>query len=301
LITVVLTGCAVEPLYDVEAWPDGPAEGRTLVTRNYELRTTVREGDRRAEMVREMEDAIQLYHRLAPAGPPPRTPTLASMISDRESPERAEAFIFAYRDEWAEHTRKTQGSRAALYLNIARGGYASGDSFATFFAGGWPQLYRTMRHEGFHQWIATRFRTRPPPFLEEGLATLFEVGFDTNQLDRPRPAANRLKQLRTAVRRQRLWPLRQLLTMHAGHVVGANDGRQVETFYAQAWAFARFLVEHEEHGPRVADLLAAYADGSAPRNPWVALEQTFGVDITTLQRQYENYVFDLVHVPERED
>ena len=127
-----------------------------------------------------------------------------------------------------------------------------------------------------------------PPFLEEGLATLFEEGFEDNDPRRPIPSFDRLRRLREAVKRSRVWPLDKLLTMHAGHVVGADDYRQVRTFYAQAWAFADFLAKH--HGPGLRRLLAAYADGSAPRDPRRALSSYLDVPFEQLSADYEDHV-----------
>src|SRR5690606_29601981 len=105
---------------------------------------------------------------------------------------------------------------------------------------------------------------RPPAFLEEGLATLFEAGFEGGALARPRNNGSRHVRLVEAARRKRLWPLRSLLTMHAGDVIG-TDHRSVNTFYAQAWALGRMLVESEAYRPGLAKMLAAYAAGEVGR------------------------------------
>ena len=279
LVFLFCAGCATG-VAETKPWPDGPDGGRVLETRHYRLHVTTRDGEFNRLLAESMERAARAYEKLAP------TP-------DDAGAPKAEGYVFALRDQWADFTRETTGPASAVYLKIGRGGYAHGDSFATFFQGG-PQTVRVARHEGWHQHVATRFDRRPPPFLEEGLATLLEFGFEEGDLDRPRTSQSRVRELRRAVNRRRAWPLEKLLTMHAGHVVG-TDGRQIGTFYAQAWAFARFLAE--EHTAGLQDLLAAYADGTAHGPHAAVFEKHLGLPLHKLSSEYESYVRRLTYLP----
>jgi hypothetical protein len=270
---LLVTGC-VPPVAQESTWPDGPPGGRVLETEHYRLHVTTPSARFNRQLAETMERAIDQYERLAP------TPTTI------EQDGKLDGFVFALRDEWADHTRETTGPRAAIYLQIGRGGYAHGDSFATFLHGR-PQTLAVARHEGWHQYVATRFERRPPPFLEEGLATLVEYGFIDNDMTRPRGNIGRLRELRRAVQRQRAWPLSTLLTMHAGHVVG-RDGREIETFYAQAWAFARYLAE--EHPRALRAMLADYAAGEADPRPARELEKHLGKPFAEISDGYEAFV-----------
>ena len=274
-----IAGCASPGRYEVEPWAEGPAGSRTLRTEHYAIHTTLADAALRDDVAETLERSRKLYDQLADA---PDDAELAP----------ADAYVFAYREEWAEHTRRTAGARAPLFLNISRGGYAENGSFSTFFSGSTAALLATCRHEGLHQHIERTYATRPPPFLEEGLATLFEEGFDGNDLSRPLPSFERKRRLRDAVRRRRAWPLDELLQMHAGHVVGADDYRQVRTFYAQAWGFAHFLAS--EHEPGLRKLMTAYAGGYAPANIPAAFEESLGMNPRQLELAYEAHVRDLV-------
>jgi hypothetical protein len=78
---------------------------------------------------------------------------------------------------------------------------------------------------------------------------------------------NRAAALRDAIEHRRLLPLDRLITMHAGQIVkGAPEG--VETFYAQSWAFAKFLWEADGGKYRASfqKLLRDTADGTV-RDP----------------------------------
>ena len=283
-LTLCVTGC-VGNAGEVVAWPDGPTNGRIVRTEHYDLHTTLSDAVLLDAMADTMERTHKLYEKLAPL--PERAEERAG-----GSDERMEAFIFALRDEWVDHTRETTGRQSRIYLQISRGGYAHDKSFATFYHGG-PQTLSVCRHEGWHQYVANGFIRRPPAVLEEGIATLFEGGFDGEDLSRPRMNAGRLSKLREAVRRQRAWPLAKLLTMDAGDVVG-TDGRTIDTFYAQAWALARFLVSDDDLRPGFRDLLAAYAAGQAAGPTSRVFETYLKVSFDDLSRRYEAYVRDLV-------
>ncbi len=283
-----LAGCAGEA-FETRPWPDGPPGGQVLATEHYDLHTSIADAGLNAHLADTLERTRGLYAKIATA---PGVESASGTV-----PERLTAYVFGFREQWADHTRETTGPAAAIYLQIGRGGYAHGDTFATFYHGG-PQTLAVCRHEGWHQYVATTFERRPPPFLEEGVATLFEAGFQEGDLGQPRMSYTRLNRLREAVRRQRAWPLEKLLTMHAGNVVGTN-GRQIETFYAQAWALARFLVESDRHRPGLRRLLAGYANGTATGNPRQMLETYLGLPFSDLEAQYEAYVRDLTRTPGR--
>ncbi len=281
LLCCAVAGCGGGSRYQQAEWPDGPEGGDVVLTKHYATHTTLTDSKQREAVATTLERSRVLYEQLAPL------PT--------RQVERRTAFVFGLREDWAEHTRQTQGSRAALYLNIDRGGFADSQNFSTFFSGSVASMLATVRHEGFHQHIALGFKERPPAFLEEGLATLFEEGFDYGDITKPRSNFRRLRELREAVQRRRAWSLDRLLTMHAGHVVGANDHRQVGTFYAQAWALAYFLVTADGYREKTPDLMAAYADGSASPDPRLAFERAYGKRFNVLVSDYEQFVFNLVH------
>lgn len=279
LVLPLAGGCAAR--LNARAWEGGPESGRIICGAGYDLHTTVDDDRLLLQALATLEEARRLYDRIAPL---PAADT-----------EPRKGYVFAYRDEWVEFTSETAGMDAKVYLQISRGGYARDDIWATFYHGG-PQTLAVIRHEGLHQHVG-RFKRRPPPFLEEGLATLFEAGFEGSALSRPRNNGTRHVRLVEAARRKRLWPLRSLLTMHAGDVI-RRDHRAVDTFYAQAWALGRMLVESDDYRPRLANLLAAYAAGEVgvdgERGTAVSVfEEFFGRPFSEIEADYEAYVREL--------
>src|SRR3712207_9034857 len=71
------------------------------------------------------------------------------------------------------------------------------------------------------------------------------------------PYTTLFRSLYRTLRRGALIPLSQLCSMHAGQVVNTTPGR-IEGFYAQSWAFARFLWEADgaRYRPALQKMLA---------------------------------------------
>lgn len=278
-VIALLAGCSPRS-YESTPWHGGPKHGRILLTEHYALHTTIDAPDFLARLVQTMESSHRLYAEIAPPAREPR---------------RHDGYVYAYRDEWAEFTQTTAGPSAPVYLQIHRGGYAHEDVFATFFHGG-PQTLAVCRHEGWHQYVADGFERRLPPFIEEGVATLFEAGFEGDNLAKPEPNGTRQLRLMEAVRQRRAWPLRTLLGMHAGDVIGTGAS-QIDTFYAQAWALARFLLESDRYHDGFRRLMAAYADGAVGERTHVeALEHYLDAPFEQIEHDYQRYVRQLAGV-----
>ena len=115
--------------------------------------------------------------------------------------------------------------------------------------------------------------------------------------------------LSKAARAGQLWPLDELVTMHAGEVVDLPAAK-VDAFYAQNWAFARFLLEAEggRYRPKLQRWLADTAAGTVydpggtlrtPGKAWdssgtrAVLEHYLGEDFASIERAYAAYVAQL--------
>lgn len=292
---VLLAGCAARepasPPAQVQAWTFGGRVARQVVTPHYRIHTTIEDEELNQGLALLMEGALAEYRKLAPDLEMTTLPM--------------HCYVFATRGDWEAYTRKTAGPDAAVYLQIAKGGYALRDTFAVFYLGD-NGTYSVASHEGFHQFAARHFKGRLPPFLEEGLACLFEnVSWDDG-----RPSwdlsinASRAAALRHAIDDGRLWPLEELISTHAGRVVG-RPGEDVEAFYAQSWAFARFLLEAEEgrYRPAMQRLLADTASGSGglPGDPagWTpgsarkVLEAYLGTDLQEIEARYRTFLSEI--------
>ncbi len=283
----------------VEPWTYDTKTARRVVTPHYVIYTTIEDREFLTRVGHVMEGAFAEYRQLTgdlPAGGEPMV-----------------CYLFLTRDQWAQFTRHSTGPDAAIYLHINRGGYTVGDWYVAYFIGD-VGTFSVAAHEGFHQYAARHFRNRIPPFLEEGIACMFEdIRWDgTAPWWDMQVNSGRFSSLRTAIDQKRLFTLKQLSMIHAGQVVNGPPGR-IAAFYGQSWAFTRFLCDGEGGRYRrglqrmMADaaagrlFAASPADsrpaGAAwdPRSAPAQLEHYFGDDITTLDHRFQAYVSHLVN------
>jgi hypothetical protein len=300
-----LSGCASEPdsalapsqIRRQEPWTNGDLTGSAIVTRHYVIYTTVTDQHLLESLALVMEGALQQYQETAPGVP----------VSNR----LMECYVFADRQQWAQFTREKTGDDASLYLRITRGGYTVGDWYVAYYIGDAGTL-SVAAHEGFHQFAARNFKMRVPPFLEEGLASMFE----NVQWDHGRPIwdlennPNRLSSLRMGASAGKLMPLEELAGMHAGQVVN-GPAAGISAFYGESWAFARFLLsqENRKYRPRLQRLLADAAAGRLegviarptdavfwhPASAKPLLERYLQVDLKTLDGEFLAYLEELLN------
>jgi hypothetical protein len=309
LLIAIAAGCASRP---PERW-DGPVlraettlepwrfqrhDGHSLRTPHYMIHTTIQDEDTIMQIGQVMEGALLQYRQLAPA-----TPRLDGPM---------ECYFFATRGQWDAYTRRHAGPAASVYLQITRGGYAVGDRYVAYYIGA-VSTWSVAAHEGWHQYVARHFKGRLPPFLEEGIACLFEHVRWENDLPRWNLSINpsRALSLRRTLEGRHEWPLEQLIAMHAGDVVGQPPAR-IEAYYAQSWAFARFLNEAQngKHRPALQRMLRDTAAGTVhdstgthrsntvpwnPRSVGPLLEHYLGSSLPEIERAFGVWMHDVAY------
>lgn len=278
----------------VEAWTFRGEPARRIKSPNYLIYTTIGDEDIVALLPQVMEGALEQYRRVAPG----TTHSAAPM----------ECYVFERRVEWEAFTKANAGPDATIYLQIRRGGYAIRDKYVAYYIGRYATA-SVAAHEGWHQYVARHFIGRLPPFVEEGLACMFEgIGWRNENLPRWNLSINqvRVQALRRAVETNKLWPLEKIVAMHAGEVVEEN-GEKVDAFYAQAWCFAKFLYESENgrFRPNLQRWLADTADGTVfdptgthgrAGGPWnrtavkPMIEHYLNLDFATIDKLYQAYL-----------
>jgi hypothetical protein len=247
----------------VTQWSFGEEKAKLLESRHYHVYTTIKEDEVLDLLPQVMEGALSMYQEIAPG----------VAMSDRHM----DCFIFRWRSEWDEYTQKYAGNDAKVYLQIRSGGYTIYDRYVAYYIGR-EGTFAVAAHEGWHQFAGRHFKGRMPPFLEEGLACMFETISWKDHLPRWNLSVNtqRAQTLRKAMDAKDLWPLEKLISMHAGDIVGESNDR-IDAFYAQCWAFAtetapeRFTIRpnpRPRHRPlepqsRAADAGALSGNGTA--------------------------------------
>ncbi len=230
------------------SWVEEP--GRVLKTANYNIHTTIEDPEVLDYLAQIMQGAMAMYRQVAP---------------DVKLSERPlDCYIFHWRSEWEQYTMRFAGQDASVFLQIRNGGYTLRDRYVAYYYGRLG-TYSVAAHEGWHQFAGRHFKGRLPPFLEEGIACMFESVEWSGKLPRWNLSVNRerVQQLRKAMERNALLPLDKVCAMHAGDVVG-EGAEKIDAFYAQAWAFARFLYEADggRYRPALRKWIAETADGT---------------------------------------
>jgi hypothetical protein len=307
-LVFLLVGCAhtdrVRPTQlnesaptEFEPWAVEGSPGYRVSLPHYVIYSTIADHQTLVRIGQVMEGALIAYRNLTPQVPPTNRPM--------------ESFLFQTRTQWAAYTRAHTGEDAAIYLRVNRGGYTVGDKFVAYWIGD-VGTFSVAAHEGWHQYVARHLKGRLPPFLEEGTACLFEQvewidGLPRFDVTRNSP---RLLSLRAAVDEGEMYPLAKLVRMHAGQVVGQRNSR-IESFYAESWAFARFLNEADggRYQPALHQMLLdasrgqLYADNTVedaagplwdPASARPMLEHYLAMDLDQIEIAFSQFVHHLV-------
>jgi len=246
LAVALATGCdsplrAPKFQLSTAEWSYHDAVGQVLTTDHFEIYTTIQDEGLREVLPLFLESAYRLYSKLlAP--------------SDADNP-RMQTYLFNTRFEWDRFVRENFPQRYPVYRLIQSGGFAEGRKCVAYYLRRSYTL-SIIAHEGMHQYFGSHFDVKIPPWLNEGLATYCE-GFDFRgdlPVFLPRQNTFRLNPLRRTLTTDGVLPLRQILTTHAGEVVGEGHSGLTSAYYAQVWALTVFL----RHGK-----LGKYAGGFA--------------------------------------
>jgi len=293
-ILLPLAGCAAKPppangpvRLSIEPWTGSNRIGQRIHTTHYTINTMVPDDEFNQRLANVMEGAWEQYRRMSGVTPPPGARAM-------------DCYMFKTRTQWAQFTRKYAGDDADIYLKINRGGYTLADWFVAYYLGD-QQTFSIAAHEGWHQYVARNFKGRLPPFLEEGIACMFESVSTVDSTPQWNWSSNprRLSKLKQAVDRNGLWPLDQLMQMHAGLIVEERPER-IEAFYAQNWAFARFLWEGENgrFRPALQRILQNVASGQGragwqPEAVRPMIENYLHAPLDEIERRYLQFVHQI--------
>ncbi len=235
------------------AWSDDEFVGRRFVTDHFEINSTLTDAEFEAALPAFVEAAYRRYELTFPvAGRPEHKLTM---------------YLFGTRSEWERFTRRRFPARAAVYARIRSGGFTEGDTSASFFVSRSATL-ATLAHEGWHQYVGSRFAFAIPAWLNEGLACCHESVEYAGPQPTFDPSHNtfRINSLREAVQSGRLLPLRRIVDTDAGEVISQEHSGVTQVYYAQAWTLVTFL--RHGGGARYAKdfdrLLSDIADGTFP-------------------------------------
>lgn len=234
-------------LKSVELWENEFAPGLKLTTEHYNIYTTLLEPLMLSQIPGFVESAYRGYQGQLP--------------SPIETVTKLDVYLFASRAEWELFTGEFTGKYANLYLQIKAGAYYLNGACVAYNIGR-ERTFSVIGHEGWHQFNSRHFKYRLPSWLDEGIAMLFEASIYEQGLFSFKPGRNmqRLVSLKKTLITNNMIPLRQLIALNPGEVIGTNQDDAVAAFYSQAYALVRFLRE-DNYGRRRAGYHKLLYDG----------------------------------------
>ena len=221
----------------VEVWENEYGPGLKLATAHYEIFTTLLEPLILRQVPGFVESAYRGYQGQLPE--PIETTTKFTI------------YLFGERRQWDSFTETFAGPRAALFCKIRAGAYYLNGACVAYNIGR-ERTFSVLGHEGWHQFNSRHFQFQLPSWLDEGIATLFEVHREKDGLFYFEPGRNayRLGTLKRTLVNNNMIPLKELIAINPGEVLAADEDDAASVFYGQSYALVRFLRE-DGYGKRL--------------------------------------------------
>jgi len=220
----------------------GGVPGRKMTTTHYEIYTTLTDPLILRKVPLFMESARRAYGQ--------------TVAYNGASEKKHVIYLFGSRAEWEAFTRIWAGRQAESYLKIQAGAYYLNKACVAYHLGRtWN--FSILAHEGWHQFSHETFAYRLPAWMDEGMATNFEMfRWEKDRVVfEPSKNGSRLQALRIALANpDRLIPLNELIQLDPGRVLHRSGYASadlepgespVAVYYSQIYALIRFL--REEH------------------------------------------------------
>ncbi|MFT3786685.1 MAG: hypothetical protein QM770_11030 [Tepidisphaeraceae bacterium] len=271
----------------VTVFENGPTFYR-ITTDHFVMFVTDEDADHQEDFAAAAEASLKACQQILPASP-------------RTSPSKS---FVAYIVSNPVHARAITQMRLgadAPEMKIERGGYTV-DAYILALGSDRTAQITILSHEIFHATLGRHVAVRPPAFLEEGIASMFErVTFDSRKatVDRSFNAMRGQQLAKLIDDGPGLLPLKEMVTLDAGQIMTRRPD-QASTFYSQAWALAMFL--DAQPGPAgsalrslLADAVAGagpFADDAKKRDARAIVEHYAGGSLESIEPAYRRFVAD---------
>jgi len=162
------------------------------------------------------------------------------------------------------------------------------------------EVFRTLYHEGFHQFLFTTMPHPVPIWVNEGFAEYFaEATWNGRSFTTGRVPYMRLFVIQKALKDGEHIPLSDLFAMSDQDwmdTVGADQNR-ANIQYCEAWSVVHFLA-HAQGGRHRARILSYLKQLSEGEDRDKAFKRSFGSDARAFERAWAGYVRDLKPTPD---
>jgi hypothetical protein len=208
-----------------------------------------------------------------------------SVFDTSHQGQKFDVYLFAKRKNYLDFTGNQMSNAAGVTIpdiNVVA---------ADLESQGRDSLRQTLQHEAFHQFATSVIRDDLPPWLNEGLAVMFQEGIWTGRnflLGQVPPW--RVRQLLNDLNTNRTIDFRKMLGMTLGEWNATLDKSRIAggTQYTQAWAMCHFLVyaveNHQyKYRARFLDLLQRIHAGT---DPMEAFKLAFSPNVEGFQTKF---------------
>ena len=163
------------------------------------------------------------------------------------------------------------------------------------------QVFRTLYHEGFHQFLYCCVSQDCPLWVNEGLAEYFsEATWNGRSFSTGQVPAGRLFVITRAVNANEHIPLEALFRMESREWLRNMKGLRTAASlqYCQAWSVVHFLIHAEDgrRGTLLLDYLRRVSEGMDHER---AFERSFSSYIAAFERAWKSYVLRLRPGPDQ--
>lgn len=250
------------------------AELRVMDTRYYRVHTDL-ERPLAEELGRRMDAMYDDYSR-----------RLADFNPSAE--QKFEVYLFKRRDDYLKFTKNKVPNTGGVFMPAR-------NTLAAFLEGqGRDALRRTLQHEAFHQFAFSAIHPDLPPWLNEGLATVFEEGiFLGRSFTLGQVPPRRVRQLKADMEARRLIPFTKMMgySLDDWSAALSGEGHRGATQYNQAWAMCHFLIFASRDGQpiyrkRFLDLLNRIHEGEKAEEAFTA---AFSDNIKGFQSRFQDW------------
>ena len=270
----------IPAIESADQWHNKYGPGLRLTTAHYQIFTTLLEPMMLRRSPGFMESVYRAYNSQLP--------------EQIETPTRLTIYLFADRRQWGDFTRDFTGDQAETFLKIKAGAYYHNGVCVAYDIGP-ARTLSILAHEGWHQFSDKHFKFRPPSWLDEGVAMLFETNGAESGVFQPAPERNayRLSALSRTLENDEMIPLRDLIASNPGDVLATDQAEVVMAFYSQSYALVRFLREADS-GRRLAAYHRLLADGLRGDWPLDSVSRRIAQDRSIQRNTLWNHIVGLV-------
>ena len=192
---------------------------------------------------------------------------------------RFKVYIFSGEDGYLDYSKGVLGSipvhSAGLYSSVLK-------QLLIWNLPDREAMFRTVRHEGFHQFLDSILAEEAPRWLDEGMAEYYETA--DSKSGSFKGGQTRTDHLKELARGDRIIPLKKFLYEPPGDFY-----KDASRHYAQGWGMVHFLLHGGAERRQVwKRLFEPLLDGKTAEQ---ALESAFGpIDVAAFEKEFVAYL-----------